>query len=234
MNKRRVVAVGGCAVCDARGVEFGTPPSASSVDAPAAGSLAMLADHLARELGDRLEERPDRPLVVALDGRSGSGKSTLAAALAVRINAVVIPGDDFYAGGTPAEWDRRNAAEKAMKCMDWRCQRAVLAAIRRGEPARWRSFDWDAFDGRLAEDMESHPVASLVILEGVYSARPELADLIDVRVLLDTPPALRRQQLLDREGDRYRADWEGRWSQAEDHYFNTVVPPESFDLILVP
>ncbi|MDQ6696836.1 MAG: hypothetical protein M3Z46_05200 [Actinomycetota bacterium] len=215
-------------------MESDTPPSAFSVDAQAAGTLATLAGHLARELGGRLEERADRPLVVALDGRSGSGKSTLAAALAVRINAVVIPGDDFYAGGTPADWDRRNAAEKAMKCIDWRRQRAVLAAIRRGEPATWRSFDWDAFDGRLAEDVESRPVAPFVVLEGAYSARPELADLIDVRVLLDTPPAVRRRQLLDREGDLYQADWEARWSEAEDHYFNTVVPPESFDFILVP
>ena len=39
------------------------------------------------------------PVVVALDGRSGVGKSTLATAIADRLGAVVIEGDDFYAGG---------------------------------------------------------------------------------------------------------------------------------------
>jgi hypothetical protein len=37
---------------------------------------------------------------------------------------------------------------------------------------------------------------------------------------------------LDREGEEYRADWESRWSAAEDHYFGTVMPPHRFDLVL--
>ena len=75
-------------------------------------------------------------------------------------------------------------------------------------------------------------LGSVVVLEGAYSCRPELHDLLDLRVLLDIPPWVRRRRLLEREGDAFRADWEARWSAAEDHYFGTVMPPERFDLVL--
>ncbi len=72
----------------------------------------------------------------------------------------------------------------------------------------------------------------MVVLEGAYSCRPELHDLIDLRALLDIPHDVRRRQLLGREGDSFRADWEVRWSAAEDHYFSVVMPPDQFDLHL--
>lgn len=56
--------------------------------------------------------------------------------------------------------------------------------------------------------------------------------MVDRRVLLDTPEEVRRQRLLDREGNQYRADWEARWAEAELHYFATVMPPGAFDLVL--
>ncbi len=211
-----------------------SPASSDPGDDAAAASVDRLADELAGQLTVLLATRPDRPLVVALDGRSGSGKSTLAAGLAQRTDVGVIPGDDFYAGGTAEEWDRRSAREKADGCIDWRRQRRVLLDVRRGAPARWRSFDWDAFDGRLRDEEQVCGPAPLVVLEGAYSARPALADLVDVRVLLDTPPAIRRRQLLQREGDAYRSEWEARWGEAEDFYFGTVVPADGFDLVLVP
>lgn len=74
--------------------------------------------------------------------------------------------------------------------------------------------------------------ADTVILEGVYSARPELHDALDVLILLDTPPEQRRRQMLQREGDRYRTDWEARWSAAEDHYFGVIMPLRRFDYVL--
>lgn len=71
-----------------------------------------------------------------------------------------------------------------------------------------------------------------MILEGEYSARPELSDLLDLRVLLHTPPHIRRRQLLEREGEDFRADWEARWSRAEDHYFGMTMPAGNFDVVL--
>lgn len=74
--------------------------------------------------------------------------------------------------------------------------------------------------------------ADIVILEGAYSARPELHDVLDILILLNTPPEQRRRQLLQREGDHYRTDWEARWSAAEDHYLGVIISPHRFDHVL--
>lgn len=181
------------------------------------------------------------PVTVGLDGRSGAGKSTIAATVAEALRAegtsvAVVEGDDFYLGGTAATWDARSAAEKVDTVIDWRAQRPLLEALRAGEATAYRPFDWDSDDWDAEERPMGDPVAveaaPVVILEGAYSCRPELADLLDLRVLVDVPRTVRRAQLLDREGEEHRADWERRWSEAEDRYFGSVVPAEGFDLVL--
>lgn len=74
--------------------------------------------------------------------------------------------------------------------------------------------------------------ARVVIFDGAYRARPELADLLALRVLLHVDRAVRRERLLRREGERARAEWEARWSEAEDLSFGVLMPPEAFDLVL--
>jgi uridine kinase len=195
-------------------------------------------------LRERLVTRTT-PLVVGIDGRSGAGKSTLAARVSTGLagtpgqadQVTVIEGDAFYAGGSAETWDRLSPAEKADRVIDWRRQRQVLEQLHRSGVAQWHPFDWDADDW----DSENAPLAPtltvaratpVIILEGAYSCRPELHDLLGFRVLLDVPHDLRRQRLLDREGDDHQADWDARWSTAEDYYFSTVMPPERFDLVL--
>ncbi len=198
-----------------------------------------LVSRLLREISDR-----GRPLYVGLDGRSGAGKSTLAEAITARLEAepndlrvTVIDGDQFYAGGTAESWDRQSPSEKAARVIDWRRQRRVLQQLRDSGVAEWHPFDWEAEDwDREPVPLASQPICaragSIVLLEGAYSCRPELHDLLDLRMLLDVPRDVRRRQLLEREGAAYRADWEARWSAAEDYYFGSVMTPGRFDLVL--
>lgn len=168
-----------------------------------------------------------RPFVVAIDGRSGSGKSTLAAALAGRLDAALIAGDDFYAGGTALRDDE--PAVLAATCIDWTRQRDVLAALRAGRAAGWRAFDWNAFDGRLADAPTVLAPRTVVILEGVYAARPELHDLLDLRILAVAQEAEREARLIAREGTI--GPWERQWHAAEAHYFAEIMWPEAFELV---
>lgn len=210
------------------------------------GRLSLMLVARLRELLETPDRSAsDQSLFVGIDGRSGAGKSTLAATVAQHLagsedgglDVTVIEGDGFYAGGSADAWDRRTAAEKADRVIDWRTQRSVLEQLRERGFAEWRPFDWEApdWDGEpvpLAAVPVIARAAPVVVLEGAYSCRPELHDLLDLRVLLDVPPEVRRRQLLQREGDVYRDEWEARWSMAEDHYFGTVMPPERFDLVL--
>jgi dephospho-CoA kinase len=76
--------------------------------------------------------------------------------------------------------------------------------------------------------------ATIVILDGAYSARTELAHLFDLRLLLTVPRHIRRERLMQREGPRSRAEWEARWAVSEDLYFGQLMPPAAFDLVLAP
>ncbi len=207
-------------------------------------SLVALAEPLVELISAELANRSE-PLFVALDGRSGSGKSTLAAVVAQMAGVdeagtplvTVIEGDQFYAGGSAATWDSRSPEQKVVGVIDWRRQRQVLEALRRDRFAAWHEFDWDSYDwdsdrSPLAPELVGCAVTPVVILEGAYSARPELADLLDRRVLLDVPADVRRARLIHREGEGHRADWEQRWAEAEDLYFGQVLRPEDIDLVI--
>jgi uridine kinase len=69
-----------------------------------------------------------------------------------------------------------------------------------------------------------------VLFEGVYTARPELSDLVDLRLLLSVSETTRIARLLEREG--CISAWERQWHEAEEWYFTHLVPPHAFDVIL--
>lgn len=189
---------------------------------PAADTASLVAT--LRERARELE----RPCIVALDGRSGAGKSTLAAKLSQELDAGLLPGDDFFAGGVHV---RRDAArDRARDCIAWRRQRPVLEALRAGRDASYFAFDWDTFDGRIRVEQSQLPARALILFEGVYSARPELSDLTDLRVLLRVSETTRLARLLAREGTI--SAWERQWHEAEDWYFADVAPPSAFDVIV--
>ncbi|MBI5068120.1 MAG: hypothetical protein HZB56_07755 [Deltaproteobacteria bacterium] len=186
--------------------------------APVAAAIAARR----RALGD------PRPLVAAIDGHSGAGKSTLAHRLAALLPAAVIDGDDFFAGGVLLRSD--SPAERAAACVDWQAQRSVLATLRAGRRATWHAFDWEAFDGRREAEASACEPVPVILLEGAYSGRPELADLLDLRILLRAPDAVRLARLHRREGGL--GPWDLQWHEAEEHYFGSVVSPAGFDLVL--
>lgn len=169
-----------------------------------------------------------RPYLVALDGPSGAGKSTLAATLAEPLGACVLDGDDFFAGGVTVRSDAPE--ERARACIDWNRQRPVLETLRAGRMASYLAFDWDAFNGRLDDEPTVVEPRSVVLFEGVYTARPELGDLVDLRVLLWVSEATRIARLLAREGNL--SAWERQWHEAEEWYFTHLAPPQAFDVIL--
>ena len=168
------------------------------------------------------------PRIVAIDGRSGSGKSTLARALAERLGALRIEGDDFYIGGI----DLADVSDEhlARTCIDWQAQRRVLESLKQGRAASFYPFDWTAFDGsKRAEPVLLMP-QPCILLDGVYSARPELRDLVDYTVLLEVDDATRQARVLQREGRI--SDWAQHWWRGERWYFDHQAHPEAFDCVL--
>ena len=185
-----------------------------------------------------LGQRP-APILVALDGPSGAGKSTLAALIAAALDATVVQSDDFYAAHiSTAEWQARRPQDRAADGIDWRrMRREALEPLLAGKVARWCAFDFGAGarpDGTYPMQVtptERQP-AQVVILEGAYSARPELADLITLSVLVDAPIAVRHARMAARDAPDFLVAWHALWDDAEAYYFTSVRPPISFDLVV--
>jgi uridine kinase len=175
-------------------------------------------------------ERPARPLVIALDGPSAAGTTTLAAGLGLRLSASVVAGDDFYRDMPEQQrWDL-TAAQGAEEYFDWqRLRHEVLEPFRSRRTAEYHPFDWLAGGGLDDRTVTVLP-APVLIVEGVYTARPELRDLVDLAVLVETPAEERRRRLVIR--GHGNDSWWPRWGAAEDHYYAAICPRESFDLVI--
>lgn len=171
-------------------------------------------------------------LVVAIDGGSGAGKSTLAAAVASNVEATLIPCDDFFSATiTDAQWDTCTPEQRCRRCIDWqRVRNEVLEPLLAGRVTLYRPFSFESEDGMASYWVKKEP-AQVVILDGIYSALPELSDIVHLTVLVNVCPEIRHQRHNLREGND-DVDWHARWDPAEDYYFTVLRPPASFDLVV--
>jgi uridine kinase len=170
------------------------------------------------------------PLLVAIDGRSGSGKSTLSRQLERLLDAAVVEGDDFY---RDLPDDRRRtigAAQDATRFFDFeRLQAEALQPLLDGRQARYHPYDWVAGEG-LSADLREVAPRPIVILDQVYSGHPLLRDLVDLAVVVVTEDARRLQRIAARGAAN--ASWHALWEAAEVHYFTTVRPAGTFDVVV--
>ncbi len=159
--------------------------------------------------------------------------------MAEALDAVLVPGDDFFAAEiTDAEWDALGPAERAAAAIDWqRMREEAIEPLLAGRAASWHPFDFAAGtrpDGTypMATDAVTVESSAFIVVDGAYSCRPELTDLIDLAVLVDLPVDERHRRIAAREEASFSEAWHARWNAAEDYYFSVVRPPSSFDLVV--
>lgn len=163
------------------------------------------------------------PLVVAIDGPGASGKSTIARAIAAEIPTALVHTDDFFLATISADGVRRPLADY----YDWRRIRAeALAPLLGGHSASFRRFDWER--GVLGGPI-TVTASVLIVLEGVFSAAPELSDLVDRAIFVETAEPERIRRLRGRVTPE---EWDDAWLAAERAYYDRDRPPSSFDLIV--
>jgi uridine kinase len=173
-------------------------------------------------------------LVLAIDGHGAAGKSTIAGAVADATAAALVHTDDFFrpASEVAGRAERRSPGLPGLPALacyyDWRrIKDRALVPLRAGRGATFRRFDWERGSG-LGQEVTVDP-SLLVLLEGVFSAAPELSDLVDRSVLVDTPKPVRLRRLHTRITPE---EWDDDWLTAEQAYFDAVRPPSSFDLVV--
>ena len=115
--------------------------------------------------------------------------------------AATVHCDDFFAASVAmSDWQQISVPERAARCIDWRRLRSeALYPLSQRRRASWRPFDFSSPSGLAAETVTVEP-ASIVLVDGIYSGRPELADLMTLTVLVDAPVELRQARHDAREG----------------------------------
>jgi uridine kinase len=167
--------------------------------------------------------------LVAIDGRGGSGKSTLADKLAAEVGGVVVHGDDFYRPMAEADRLALDAAQGYQWYFDWeRLRDEVLTPLRTGEVSRHQYYDW--FTGVVHGEFHEVAASGIVVVEGCYVARPQLAHFYDLTVYVDTPSSVCLARLHARGHDHGPEDWIGRWHAAEEFYLRTTAPQDRLTL----
>jgi len=197
-----------------------------------------------KEIGEeikRLLSSKQAPIVVALDGGSGAGKSTLASIVESEFDTAMIPLDDFFSADIPdPKWDDFTVEEKLRNVFDWeQLLTRVIEPLLEGKAVSWHAFDFASGlrpDGTygLEEEPKERDPADVILIEGAYSASPELAVLVDLAILVDVPLEARHARLLAREDRDFLETWHKRWDEVESYYFNEVRSKSSFDLIIEP
>src|ERR1039457_2933314 len=131
--------------------------------------------------------------------------------------------------GRPRQAAPRAAGGHSMaQYYDWRRIRAqAVQPLKAGRRATFRRFDWER--GAGLDGAVTVAPAALIVLEGVFSAAPELSDLMDRSVLVDTPEQERLRRLRARVTPE---EWDPDWLIAEQAYFGAIRPPSSFDLVV--
>jgi uridine kinase len=92
----------------------------------------------------------------------------------------------------------------------------------------FRPYEWEAND--LADRVITIAPEPLIIVEGLFVSRPELAHVVDIAVLVVADAGSRRR----RQGDRADAskEWLEKWEAAERWYFEHLRQPSSFDVVI--
>jgi uridine kinase len=174
-------------------------------------------------------------LVVAIDGHGAAGKSTIAAVVAEVMGAALVHTDDFFevapepGVSRPARLGVSSPAEPGLSAYyAWRRLRAeALEPLRAGRGAAFRRYDWERGSG--LDGTVSVTPGPLIVLEGVFSASPELSDLVDRSVFVDTPEPERLRRLRAQVAP---GEWDDEWLKAEQAYFDLIRPPSAFDLVV--
>ena len=178
---------------------------------------------LIRKLG-----QDEQFVLIAVDGHSAAGKSTLARKLQTTLAGVqLVHGDDFYRVMPETERFDLNASEGYRRYFDWeRLEQQVLSPLAARQEAHYRVYNWAT--GALGDTKVVQP-RGIVIIEGVFSARPELRDYYDAIFLVNTEEKIRAQRQQQRED---APAWVSRWDAAERFYLETHKPHTYADLVI--
>ena len=201
--------------------------------------IAQVADHL-------LAQHRDHPLRVAIDGITAAGKTTLAMELADAIRdrgatAIRISGDDFHHQSAHRyRQGRHNPNGYYEDAYDLDAlARLVLLPLGPGGDRRYQARYHDlATDELLHDESQTAPAESVVLVEGSFLQRAELAGLWDEVIFVETSFDEARRRGAERDSalfgglGRARHAFDSRYHPASRRYLAEVQPQDRASVVI--
>ena len=179
--------------------------------------------------------------VVAVDGVDGAGKTTFADALAeeLRLRGRTVERasiDGFHHVLSHRRAEGRTAEAVWERHFDYDSLRRVLIEPwRAGPPATYRTAVHDvATDALLDLPPREVPAEGVLLVDGLFCQRPELAGCWDRVVFLDVPFEVSVARMAARDGGSADPDHpdQKRYVDAQRLYFERCRPMDRADLVL--
>ena len=138
--------------------------------------------------------RKYQTLMIGIDGYGGAGKSTFARKIQNSLpDTQIVQMDDFYNG----------------KHIIWqRVGEEVLEPLSRNENAKFQIYEWHS--EKLGEWREIK-IGGIVMIEGILSFKPDLAEFYDYKIWIDCPREIRLNRGIVRDGEQWRDKWVNEW-----------------------
>ena len=167
----------------------------------------------------------NKPVIIALDGFGGAGKSTLAKELKEALgSACVVEVDDFFMIGVESDADKSNFDRE-------RLRQQVLIPLRSGRPAAYQRVLWPNDE---LSDFINVPDVDYIILEGVSSFHPDIAEYVDYKIWLDISGEEAKQRMIHRDraqGEEHGELWD-HWTDSYQMYKDLHQPEKQADLVV--
>ena len=186
----------------------------------------------------------NRAILVGIDGLGGAGKSTLSNTLYEElssrdISVTILHIDDFI----HPKNIRYNPNHEEWFCyynLQWRYDYLIdhiVTTSKYGEPFSADIELYDKDNDTYYEAPISISPNSVVIIEGIFLQRPELANVFDYIIYIDVPESVRLNRVLKRDGyigdeEQIRFKYENRYFPAERHYFAECAPDKNANIVI--
>lgn len=176
-------------------------------------------------------------MLVAIDGADGAGKTVLADELEPLVpHAVRASLDDFHQPRAFRHADGRTGTTVWERSFDLAAvRRELLDPWRRGAGSAYRRRWHDLATDRHVDAAYEHvPADGVLLVDGVFAQRPELADVWDLVVWVHADTHVRVARMAARDGvpdDAGHPD-QRRYLEAQDIYDSLCSPGERADVLV--